>query len=478
MDSNFYSAIHNNLSKNPDKIFLKWPDQEQTFYHISGQVILKGVLSVYSSLKHKKINEGDKVVIGITFSPEFVFAVLGAMAYGAIPVLPPAGATRLSLFKFLFREKIKEIYTDIPRGTSLFLASFGIKTIRPVSCNKKVSNIQIREVSQNLPALISFSSGSTGQPKAVYRTHKILKAQHLALKKSFPPGPDQQDFPLFPNILLHNLALGITTVIPDIPKFDVRRLDPEKVLTQIENEKVDSLTGNVFYFKKLLDYLEQNASLFPYVKELGIGGSPVPEYLPHLLKKYFINANVFVIYGSTQAEPIAIRKVEEQKDPALGYFVGAIHPDISFRITSSEKTKMGSKFYSVGHIEVNGIHVVLKKDQEWLETGDYGYLDDNRDLYLTGRKGNETLVQGYGHYQIENLLTTLTPIKQVAAIVNKDTFDIYYEGEVDPAKIRKILEVFPGSIINSIQPIEKIPVDNRHLSKILYQKLCTQNSKM
>lgn len=418
------------------------------------------------------------MVIGIPFSPELVLAVLGVMAYGAIPVLPPVATTRVSLFKFLLREKIKGMYSNMRPETILFLRAFGIKTILPVSGKRDLPHFKPRQVTQDLAALISFTSGSTGKPKMVCRTHKTLKAQHLALKKSFPPGPDQQDFPLFPNILLHNLSLGITTVIPDIPKFDVRLLEPEKVLAQIDKEKVHSITGNVYYFKKLLGYLQQNAKQLPNVKEIGIGGSPVPEYLPHLLKKYFVNANVFIIYGSTQAEPIAIRIVKDQKDPALGYCVGSLHPDISIRVTSSEKIKAGDKFFATGHIEVKGNHVVPEKDQEWLKTGDYGYINDEGELYLTGRLGNNIIIQGYSHYQIENLLATLTSVKQVAAIANKGIYDIYYEGDVDPAKIRKVLEVVPGSIINVLRRIEKMPVDNRHHSKILYQKLCIQNLKM
>ncbi|CAN5220907.1 hypothetical protein BH23BAC2_BH23BAC2_27730 [soil metagenome] len=158
--------------------------------------------------------------------------------------------------------------------------------------------------------------------------------------------------------------------------------------------------------------------------------------------------------------------------------MGSLHPDISIRVTSSEKIKAGDKFFATGHIEVKGNHVVPEKDQEWLKTGDYGYINNEGELYLTGRLGNNIIIQGYSHYQIENLLATLTSVKQVAAIANKGIYDIYYEGDVDPAKIRKVLEVVPGSIINVIRRIEKMPVDNRHHSKILYQKLCIQNLKM
>lgn len=477
MASNFYSGIHHKLSENPDKVFLKWPARSDTYTQFSGKAIFEEVALVCQALENKKIRIAEKVLIAVPFSSEFVFAVLGIMAYGAIPVLPPASSTKTGLFKLLLQEKIKGIYIKNPSFfINHFIGVFGIKTIKR-SSNLKHIPYEPTPVSEDQTALISFSSGSTGLPKAVYRTHQILKSQHLALKKSFSPQSGQQDFPLFPNILLHNLSLGISTVIPSINNFDLRLLEPKKVLKQIVDENIDSLTGNVFYFKKLLGHLQQTGSILPGVKELGIGGSPVPEYLPQHLKTYFINATIYIIYGSTQAEPIAIRTVSERKNPAYGYFVGALHPDISIRIDSSQKVNSGKSSYPVGNIYVKGDHVVLEKNQEWLNTGDYGYLDRNSDLYLTGRQGNEKLVQGYGHYQIENVLINIPQINQVAAIANKETFDIFYVGKIAPKAIRENLKMFPSSIINVIKPIKKMPLDNRHHSKILYHNLCTPNFK-
>ncbi|MCM4156001.1 AMP-binding protein [Gramella sp. AN32] len=478
MASNFYSGIYHHLSENPDKVFLKWPAKSDTYSQFSGKAILEKVAFVCKALEDKKIRIDEKVFIGVPFSPELVFAVLGIMAYGAIPVLPPAATTKMELFKQLLQKKIKVVYfKNPPIFIKLFLALFGIKAIFQSSNFKNITDFKPTLVSEDQAALISFSSGSTGKPRAVYRSHKILNSQHLALKKSFPPMPGQQDFPIFPNILLHNLSLGIATVIPEIPNFDIRLLEPQKVLKQIVDEDVDSLTGNVFYFKKLLKQLQHTGQILPGVKEIGIGGSPVPEYLPQLLKSYFVNAVIYIIYGSTQAEPIAVRTVREHKNPALGYFVGAVHPDIELWIDSSQKIKAGKYKFPSGLIYVKGKHVVLEKDQEWLNTGDYGYLDRNSDLYLTGRQGNETQVQGYGHYQIENVLNSLPQIKQVAAIANTETFDIFYEGEVKPATIREKLKMFPVSIIGSIKSIKEMPLDKRHHSKILYHNLCTPNLK-
>lgn len=472
MTSNFYSAIYKNLSKNLDRVFLKWPSGKETVQY-TGHEILKAISIVCRLLENKKVKKGDKVLVALPFSFDLVYSLLGSMSYGVITVLPPASAKRSDMLKLILRQKIKAAFLKDPGLLlRLFFKILRIKILPPNSGIKTISHYEPQLVSGDQAALISHSSGSTGKPKAVVRTHQVLMAQHQALKKSFPPLPDQRDLPLFPNILLHNLSLGITTVIPDIPGLDVRQIQPELLVTQMQKEKVDSLTGNVFYFNQLLSYLQQHKITLSGIKELGIGGSPVPEYLPHQLKKHFINANIYIIYGSTQAEPIAVRKVEEQKDPALGYFVGKVHPDIELQIRNPEKLTAGTKSFPAGLIEVKGNHVIHQNGSEWLETGDYGYLNVQGELYLTGRAGNEGLVKGYSHYQLEHVLMHLHGILQAAAIIQEHAFKIYLQGTIKLREVRiSLSKYFPESIISSIKIVEKMPLDNRHYSKVLYKDL-------
>lgn len=480
MTSNFYSIIHNNLIENPDKCFLKFSEGGNSSQH-SGKEILSGVTRVCQTLEKRNIKNGDKILVAVPFSFRFVCVFLGLMAYGAIPVLPPAGTGKISLLNIILQQNIKNVFFEHRKTILNFLLK--VIRVKSVTTNFEFEKKVFYEphlVSDVQPAFISFSSGSTGRPTPVEKGHQILSEQHLALKRSFPPLPEQKDYPLFPNILLHNLCLGITTVIPDIPQLDVRKMQPEKIVKQMREEQIASLTGNVFYFKKILAYLLTTGEIIAHVKELGIGGSPVPEYLPHLLKKHFINANIYIIFGSTQAEPIAVRKIEDELvKPELGYFVGRLHPNIEMEIRDPKPFTKKTKTYLAGSIAVRGKHVVPETDSEWLETGDYGYLDENRELFLTGRSGNENMIQGFTHYQIEHALTNLPGVEHAAAIAVNSTFKLYIEGSADLSEINISLKKhFPENIISSVEKIEVMPVDPRHHSKILYRNLCTPNLKM
>src|SRR5262249_43957450 len=54
-------------------------------------------------------------------------------------------------------------------------------------------------------AVITYSSGNTGRPKRIVRTHAVLWAQHCALVSAFPLPDSDVNLPGFPLAVLHNV---------------------------------------------------------------------------------------------------------------------------------------------------------------------------------------------------------------------------------------------------------------------------------
>ena len=473
---NFYNYIHNTIVDQSNEPLIVWPDSALASSSVlTGNKLLKQITYNRQQLISKNIKQGDRVLVGIPVSIKAVTALLSIQSIGATPVLPSPKAKLLVLLSILKKLKIKSIILDKkpPAAIRLILKLAGVKIFQLKEGWSDKMDWQPVLVEPQQPALITYSSGSTGKAKAILRSHGVLSAQHLVLKQLFPPWQNQRDFPLFPNIILHNLACGVNSFLPFIPAFQIENLDPSTIVKQIISHKIETLTGNVFYFKKLIKYAKDRSLTLPFVKAAGIGGSPVPVTVSWALKRLFPNAACFVIYGSSEAEPIAVKMLNDNnQDPLNGYEVGKPCEALTLKITATYKVETPEGMFDAGEIEVKGAHLATTIEKEWLLTGDYGYLNKESILFLTGRKGNETPYHKLQHYQVEHLLMNKLDIEHVAAISEQAGFKVYIQGNVSEASVKEVINRYlPEGVVKVVYFTNKIPLDTRHQSKILYHQI-------
>jgi acyl-CoA synthetase (AMP-forming)/AMP-acid ligase II len=137
------------------------------------------------------------------------------------------------------------------------------------------------ECSPVTPAIITFTSGSTGEPKAAVRTHGFLMAQHRALADTLRLSPGGVDLTTLPIVALANLASGVTTIVPDANLRAPGAIDPEPVLDQIRRLQPDSAVAS----PALLDRLADCAESLPHLSRIFTGGAPVfPSLLDRLAR--------------------------------------------------------------------------------------------------------------------------------------------------------------------------------------------------
>jgi acyl-CoA synthetase (AMP-forming)/AMP-acid ligase II len=499
---NFAERLYGALRHQPAQEVLRWPATQPgaTPLSISGAALLTRVLAWQQALEATgPLPLGAPVLLAHPGSPELVAALLAVLGLGGVPVLPPAGAGPRTLYHLLKAERIG--LAVVAPGTQRRLGWLG----RLLGCRcvaapagagseagtdadpRAVAAPVLRAVRPEQPALVSHSSGSaSGRPTAVWRSHRVLQAQHEALRTQFPPWPEQRDFPLFPNVILHNLAVGALSIVPDLPGGKLAQLDPARVVAQLAAERVETLTGNVFYFEHLLAYLGQQPATFPRVRALGVGGSPVPERLLAALRRCFPRAVCYVIYGASEAEPIAVRAATGPAlDPRLGYCVGLPHAGLDIILHEPQPvwqpTDAGAALgapddsprYQAGEVLVRGPHVAAAPGA-WLPTGDFGYFDAAGQLWLTGRRGAAALVRGVGHYQLEHCLRQLPGVAQVAALPRPDgaAFDVLVAGSSTAEAVQAAaLAAFGPGLVARVAHRTRLPVDGRHFSKIRYDLL-------
>lgn len=453
--------------QNGEKPAILWSGEENTV--LSYDTLALKMQSYSDYVKGLRMRKNAKAVWLVPLEYSNIHIFLACLYSGITMVSVPRGISKWKLVQFLFHEKIT--YLIYQTNTLIYkwiVKCCGFQLLNDVPLKKHTLGASMT-LSGDTMALITRTSGSTDVSKPIKRTHGTLIKQHLAILKLFTPQKDEVDLPLFPNLLLHNLNAGITTVIPDIKDWKLENLEPHKIMEQIYRHQVTRLTGNVYYFTKLTDYIAHsspNDLLGSTVRSIGVGGSPVPNKLLEKIKSIFTGAKVYVIYGSTEAEPIAVKEYVQSYDPLLGYCVGTIHPDLDVIIDHIEiTTTVGS--IKIGELVVSGSHVVNEKPYR---TGDYGYVKDD-ELYLVARKGNSSSFNGYYHYQIEHFLLHYCNITQVAVIMESTKIRIHFSGNDSKENIKdKLSEIIDvGSF--QVKKHDFLPVDARHLSKIRYSHL-------
>ena len=469
---NYYTNIHHAFAQHPLHIALRWPGQGIGSRWTFGE-LQQRVETHRQTLRQKGVGPGDICLMLIPASAAAISGILAVMAEGAIPMLPPPGMKWKHWRALHQQHKITAylIASNSPRaarGLAYWGAGKRIRLDPKVQTNTAMAPTEVPDAQ---PGLISHSSGSTGMPKAIFRTHGVLRSQHAAINRVFPAWEGQVDFPLFPNVLLHNLAVGTQTVMPDLPGFQLTAMDPVVIARQLAEAQAQTMTGNVYYFRQLVGYLEAQGQTLNSLRAVGVGGSPVPDALLARMATCFPEATIYAIYGSSEAEPIAVRPFTAPMDPTLGYFAGPIDATLTWRLHEPQTLQAGGQTVQAGELWVKGPHVVGAEEDRWFKTGDIGYVTEDG-LYLTGRIGNETAVADKMHYQVEHFLNNLPGITRAAALPRQNQFAIAYEGTLSE---QEVLEKLEGIVtlhkINRIVKSNGLPVDHRHHSKILYRQI-------
>lgn len=363
----------------------------------------------------------------------------------------------------------------------------------------------IADASDDVPALITFTGGSTdSSPRGVLRTHRLLIEQHRALSRVLPVQENDVDLPAFPVATLHNLASGITSVIPDFPFRRPDAVQPERISRQIETHQITTASGSPTYWRVIVEYCLQNERTLN-LRRIVTGGAPTSPELMQRLSRIAPNADILNLYGSSEAEPVAKLSVEELSDEMIrrietgaGIPLGRAVDEACVRILDESHDEQSAN--NVGEIWVSGEHVARGyfsnpyaeasnkhldvKNRLWHRMGDMGYKDDDGWLWLVGRVNTVVMRGGKPMYPVsmEIVVEKLSFVQRAALVGAADGFlgeraVLFVQFSKNNAlpknwrvKIHSLL-IKCGWVVDEIRPIYKIPVDARHNSRTDYQGL-------
>ena len=455
-----------------------------------------------AQLRDAGLAAGDRVLVLVPVSARLYEVLAAVFRAGLVAVVLDPGAGREHIEAAVERAR-PQAFVGSPTAHLLRLTQPGIRAI-PVRFatgwapgahrwGRGEGSLDPLPVGPEAPALLTFTSGTTGAPKAAVRTHGLLAAQHAALAAALDLAPGQVDLATLPVVVLANLASGVTTVLPDVDLRQPGAYDVRRVLKQLHVERPTRSVASPAFFDRLL--ARARPGDLDAFRRLDAGGAPV---FPDLLDRLGADGRTGVaVYGSTEAEPIAHlaradlsdadrQRVAEGGGLPAGRPVDAVDlrivPDSGGQplgpFTADAWDALALPAGEAGEVVVAGDHVVpgyldgagdaeTKVDvdgRRWHRTGDAGRLDADGRLWLLGRcAGASRRASGVVYpLQVEAALRERFGVR--AAFLDLDGRRVVaVEGR---GRHVGMAEAVAWARLDDVVGVRRIPVDRRHNAKV------------
>lgn len=498
--TDIFSILEENAQRWPDRPALiatkKESDTTLTFAE------LRDDAAAFSHhLNSQGITRGTPVLVFVPMSLELYVVLLGVFRIGAVAVfldpssglahinaccakLPPGAMVAIRPLRWL---------RPFVRG----LQRIPLSLAPPALHDESISPPAVEPPKPEDPALITFTSGSTGAPKAAVRSHRFLIAQHEALKDAIQLEAGEVDLTTLPVFVLANLASGITSVLPDAKISHPGSVDAARIKRQTLRLAPSRTGGSPAFYQRLL----ADPDILKNFRKVYTGGAPVfPAFLQRL-QEALPAGDAIAVYGSTEAEPIAhvaCREISADDWSAMrggkGLLTGKPVPEIRLRIIADQWGQSVSATGPIsagqpGEILVTGDHVLKgylrgEGDEEtktsidgeiWHRTGDAGYLDATGRLWLLGRCSAKVRDEKGLLYPftVECVAMSFPFIHRAAflRLNGRRLLVLETKQDISAQEEHSLKAGLAWAGLDEIRRMKQIPVDSRHNAKINYPKL-------
>lgn len=375
------------------------------------------------------VGPGDRVAILGANSPEWIVTFWAATALGAIAVGLNGWWTAPEIQYGVTDSDPKVLVADARRLARLEGADPGVPVVEMETGFDALwrahsdAELPSQPIAEDDPAIILYTSGTTGRSKGAINTHRnvlaFLTMNFFSGARSAmlnPPTPDlppncgMVTSPLFHVSALHAaavmmLAVGLRSV------WLTGRFDPEVALRVIESERVTSwgFTGTVLH--RLVHHPDIEKYDLSTLRTVGGGGSPIA---PSLLAKAQevipqLKMSMSVGYGSTETAALLTSNIGPELS-AHPDSVGRPNATVQVEIRDFDGTTL--PLGEEGEVCARGAMIMpgyWRRPEEteaafwphrWLRMGDIGRFVDGR-LYLASRKRDLIFRGGENVYPVE-----------------------------------------------------------------------------
>lgn len=444
--------------KNPHRIALIC--EERT---INYGDLLRESQQLAKSLIKMGIKPGDRVAICLPNTIEFVISYYGTLMAGGIvaamnPVYPLAEwlyqvkiAHPQILIGSITREadlielqkatgSIRVIFIELNHNDSKFSIKELIQKSSMIEPSNSLGvNVTLPKVTKDQSAMLQFSGGTTGLPKAALALHRNVVANILQFKQWLTTMKDGQEVFLTVIPLYHvygmviGLNVGISMGASIVLVPDGR--DLEKLLNLIQKYQVTFFPGVPTIYNAINQHPKVKAGEIDLrsIKACISGSAPLLQETRIQFEK-LTGGKLVEGYGLSEA-PTATHCNPIKRENRNGS-IGLPLPDVNCRIVELEDDTIDVATGEIGELLIRGPQVMQGYYQSpeetqialkdgWLHTGDIAKMDKDGYFYIVGRRKELIKVNGLQVWptEVENVLVKYTGVKEaaVAGIPNDET---------------------------------------------------------
>jgi long-chain acyl-CoA synthetase len=325
-------------------------------------------------------------------------------------------------------------------------------------------------------AVILYTSGTSGKSKGVMLTHGNLRSNvrqmcaHVGLTSAN----------CFLGVLpqFHSFGLTVMTLVPLIIGAKVvytARFMPRKLIELMREHKPDIFVAIPSMYNALLHVKDARPDDWASIHMALSGGEPLPSAVRQAMLDQF-NVTLREGYGLTETSPVAsVNTVRDTRPGSVGTLIG----DVRCRIVDDQERDLPRD--QEGEIRLTGPNIMkgyYKLPEQtaacfdargYFRTGDWGKLDADGFLHITGRIKEMLIIAGENVFprEIEEVLNQHPTVKDSAVVGRQDPM----RGEVPVAYV----ELHEGASFNEKElrqftasklPSFKVPRDIRCLDAL------------
>jgi long-chain acyl-CoA synthetase len=412
-------------------------------------------------LSRAGIRLGDPVAVFLPNGIGFTAGIFGVLRCGGLAVPLNVNYQADELAHYLKHSGTRWVITDSVRVARLKPALDRLDSVPRliqfesivVSSDPAPAPAAVRP---ETPATLQYSTGSTGQPKPVVRTHgqQMAEAHHfVSAVKVTPRDRILAVVPLFHahgfgNCLLASLMNGATMVTRE-------SFAPREVLSLLQTERITIFPGVPFMFKLLTEVKMVSAPNLSSLRLVFSAGAALDSDVAKGFYKRF-GVPVRQLYGSTETGSASINLGADIQDTfesvgcAMPPAEVAVFNDDGIPVASGETGEVGIRSPAMAS-GYEGLPEITKASfrNGYFFPGDVGRLDAEGRLTITGRKTFFINVGGnkVDPAEVERVIAAYPKVKDVVAVGVKTP----YGGEIVKAVVVADGHCEPSEILTACQ---------------------------